>query len=329
MKRPVISVIMSVYNEPIEWLNMAVESILNQTYRDIEFIIVNDNPSRLENEKALELIAKKDARVRIISNEENIGLTKSLNKAIALCKGQYIARMDADDYSYPHRLETQLRFMQEHPEVDVCGSWCKIFGITHFYSRKIFATPVSHEEIEIYSIFATPILHPVAMAKRNIDFHYNESAQKAQDYELWSQLLTKNKVFHNIEQPLFKYRITAKSRKDDYLKKQNETADIARTTLLEHLLNEKSKKNIQLHNQICNHQLNECNDIDNVEQWLYSLRDRLYLKYPSQKQYINMILNKYWGFSCLSISTYSKCINSSLYKGNKILTYMHFFKYKI
>lgn len=329
METITISVIMSVYNEPIEWLNMAVESILNQTYRDFEFIIVNDNPSRLENKEVLELIAKRDTRVRIISNEENIGLTKSLNKAIALCKGQYIARMDADDYSYPHRLEIQLRFMQEHPEVDVCGSWCKIFGITHFYSHKIFATPVSHEEIEIYSIFATPILHPVVMAKRDIDFHYNESAQRAQDYELWSQLLTKNKVFHNIEQPLFKYRITAKSRKDDYLRKQSETADIARTTLLEYLLNEKDKEHIQLHNQICNHKIYGCNNIDNVEQWLHSLRDRLYQKYPNKKQYIDTTLSKYWVLSCLSISNYNRCIKSFLMKENKLLTYMKFFKRKL
>lgn len=329
MKNPVISVIMSVYKEPVEWLNMAISSILNQTYNDFELIIVNDNPSRLENEKALDLIAQKDPRVRIISNKENTGLTKSLNKAIVLCRGKYIARMDADDYSYPHRLETQIKYMQEHPEVDVCGSWCKTFGFKHFYSRKIFVTPVSHEEIEIYSIFATPLLHPAVMAKNTIDFYYNESTQLAQDYELWSQLLKKNKVFHNIEQPLIKYRITTKSHKDDYLRKQYETADIARATLLKHLINENDKENVQLHNQICNHKLCECNNMNHVEQWLYSLRDRLYLRYPNKRQYIDTILSKYWVLSCLNISTYNSCMESSLLKDNKLLTYMKFLKRKL
>ena len=108
---PKLSVVMSVYNEPTEWITQSIDSILNQTFRDFEFIIINDNPEREENESLLNSYSQKDKRIVVIKNEQNLGLTKSLNIGINEAKGDYIVRMDADDYSFPERFEKQVQFM--------------------------------------------------------------------------------------------------------------------------------------------------------------------------------------------------------------------------
>ena len=103
---PKISVIMSVYSERVDWIRKSIDSILNQTYSDFEFIIVNDKPDKEENAQLLEEYAARDSRIKVLTNEENIGLTKSLNKAFALAEGEFIARMDADDMALPCLLYT-------------------------------------------------------------------------------------------------------------------------------------------------------------------------------------------------------------------------------
>jgi len=90
---------MSVYNEPLDWLKSSIGSILNQTFREFEFIIINDNPARQELRDVLQSYKNQDERIRIIENLENLGLTESLNKGLAEAKGKYIARMDGDDIS--------------------------------------------------------------------------------------------------------------------------------------------------------------------------------------------------------------------------------------
>ena len=98
-----VSVLMSVYSEPKEWLISSINSILNQSFSDFEFIIINDNPTRSINSIVLNYFAITDSRVKIFENKSNIGLTKSLNKGLKLTEGKYIARMDADDISLPDR----------------------------------------------------------------------------------------------------------------------------------------------------------------------------------------------------------------------------------
>jgi len=118
---PKVSVIMSVYNGE-RHLPESIESILNQTFKDFEFVIIDDGST----DKAPEILkeyAKKDKRVKIITNKENIGLTKSLNKGIKIAKGEYIARIDANDISLPERLEKQLDFMENHPEVGLVSAY--------------------------------------------------------------------------------------------------------------------------------------------------------------------------------------------------------------
>ena len=117
-----ISVIMSVYKESPQILEQAIESILNQTFRTFEFIIILDNPSNFEAEKIIRKFSNQDNRIIYVKNEMNMGLSKSLNKAILISKYEYIARMDADDISLPTRLEDQLLYMKKN-NLDLVGGY--------------------------------------------------------------------------------------------------------------------------------------------------------------------------------------------------------------
>ena len=123
-KQQLVSVIMSVYNEKEKWLMEAIESILKQSYKNIEFIIILDNPDNDKLNNIIKFYNKKDSRVRYFKNEKNIGLVKSLNKALTYVKGDFIARMDADDISMPDRIEKQMNYLNNHPDIDFIGSRC-------------------------------------------------------------------------------------------------------------------------------------------------------------------------------------------------------------
>ena len=115
LKSGLVSVIMSNYNTPEEYLRESIESILNQTYSHIEFIIVDD----CSTDNSLNVIKSyKDDRIVLIENTENLGLTKSLNKALKQAKGEFVARMDADDISLPTRFEKQVAFLKQNSDVD-------------------------------------------------------------------------------------------------------------------------------------------------------------------------------------------------------------------
>jgi glycosyltransferase involved in cell wall biosynthesis len=206
---PLISVVMSVYNEKIEWLHESIDSILYQTFSDFEFIIVNDNPNRTENSNILKEYQKKDNRIVVITNEQNIGLTKSLNKGIKIAKGKYIARMDADDISLPMRFEKQVEIMENNPDIIVCGSKIKVFG----EKKTLFISPEKSDEIKNLLLKRSSVCHPTAFIRRKIlienDILYDEHYGYTQDYKLWIDLCDFGK-FCNIQKVLLRYR-TSKS----------------------------------------------------------------------------------------------------------------------
>ena len=205
---PKISVIMSVYKEPIEWMQQAIDSILGQTFKDFEFIIVNDNPSRVENTQILTRYINLDNRVRIIVNELNLGLTKSLNKGIVEAKGEYIARMDADDISLPQRLEKQVKFLDNNKEIFACGA--SAYKIDE-NEKEIGAYLVECNSIYNRSLlpFKSPLIHPVVMFRKLFKGNpvlYDEFFKYSQDYALWATHALDNIV--NINEFLLKYRVT-------------------------------------------------------------------------------------------------------------------------
>lgn len=209
---------MSVYKEPFEWVEESINSILRQTFTNFEFLIVNDNPENRELTEFLCRFENLDNRIIILKNSENIGLTKSLNKAIEYAKGEYIARMDADDISMPDRLDSQVAFMDSHFECGVCGSNVQMFGL----KKQSITYPHDTENFKLY--FESPFAHPSVIIRKSIlreyNIRYNESLRYSQDYDLWVSLAPITS-FANINRVLLKYRvsnqqITKSKREDQY-----------------------------------------------------------------------------------------------------------------
>jgi glycosyltransferase involved in cell wall biosynthesis len=201
---PKISVIMGVHNGD-KYLRDSVESVLNQTFSDFEFIIIDDGST---DGSAEILQSYSDPRIRLY-HQENRGLTASLNRAISLAKGRYIARQDADDISMEMRFEEQFRFLEMNPEVIIVGSSCILideenqqFGSWHF--------PISDMEIRLRILFRNSFCHPSVIfrfeaAKREGQL-YDEKLLFAQDYDFWSRLIQFGKCA-NLNESLVKYRL--------------------------------------------------------------------------------------------------------------------------
>ncbi len=208
---------MSVFNSE-RYLKDAVESILSQTYKNFEFIIIDDGSS----DSSLRIIKSyKDKRIRLIENKVNIGLAASLNKGLVMATGKYIARMDSDDISMPDRLERQFKYMESHPDVICYGSWARYFGsnlpktlrIKHsLHLFDTFRVPLNHNDIQASLLFWIPFVHPTVMFNASLlkinDINYNPQIRRAQDYELWSRLCFLGKCA-NSSKILLKYRISA------------------------------------------------------------------------------------------------------------------------
>jgi glycosyltransferase involved in cell wall biosynthesis len=206
MHNPKISVIMSVCNGE-EYLREAIESILNQSFNDFEFIIVNDG----SNDNTLDIIKSyDDKRIRIINNAQNIGLTKSLNKALKVAKSQYIARQDADDISLSNRFEQQVRYLDTHPEVMLLGT--NVFLIDELgkiKEKRIILTKPNLKNLSQLNHFN----HGTTMFRKKVINSlgvYNELFKYCQDYELWIRITKKYEV-SNLQNALYMLRHHNKS----------------------------------------------------------------------------------------------------------------------
>lgn len=202
---PEISVVMSVHNGE-KYLLKAVQSILNQSYSDFEFIIINDGST---DNTARILASFEDRRIKLIHNRENIGLTTSLNKGIALAQGEFIARQDADDISLPERLERQVEYMQAHPEIGVLGAHKKeIDSEGKFIEIVLKPRPISPGFVGWMLFFKNPIVHSSLMLRKQllIDVRgYDIQIITAQDYDLLVRLSTVTKI-SNLHDVLILYR---------------------------------------------------------------------------------------------------------------------------
>lgn len=183
-----VSILMSVYNGE-RFVRQAVESLLAQTYRDFELLIVDDASTDGTHE-ILEELTEHDRRIRILTNSNNLGLTKSLNVALRQAQGDLIARMDADDIALPTRLEKQIAFLEGHPDIDVVGTayeWIDEDG--HAIGRPNVITDPN--DIHRTLPRTNPLLHSsVVMRRPALDraSGYDESYRRAQDYDLWLRL---------------------------------------------------------------------------------------------------------------------------------------------
>ena len=203
-KEPMVSVIMPVYNAQ-QYLREAIDSILNQTFGDFEFIIFDDGST----DESLKIIQSyRDSRIRVVSGKGNRKLVPPLNDAIQMAKGKYLARMDSDDISLANRFQEQVTFMEKNPNIDVCGTFFRTIGGRVNLSK---AYPVLDPKIKLAMLFYCPLAHPTVMMRRstmiNKCFFYDEQFLYAEDYDLWSRMAASGCTFHNIPEVLLRYRV--------------------------------------------------------------------------------------------------------------------------
>lgn len=210
----VVSVLMCVYNTPKPFLQEAVESICNQTYTDIEFIIVDDCSEDEEVIKYLEEINKASSNIQLIRNEVNKGLTGSLNIGLVYCTGDYIARMDTDDISLSDRIATQVDYMEAHLDTALVGSGIMVFG-EGTEEKEEFGDEECSRDLEVYRIRSliqhSGPPHPTFMFRSSFlkehGIKYREDILKAQDYGIMADILKAGGTIHKIHKPLLKYRV--------------------------------------------------------------------------------------------------------------------------
>lgn len=239
---PAVTVLMAVYNG-LPFLKESLESVFNQTFSDFELLVIDD----ASTDGSAELLSSlTDPRVRVLTNEKNVGLAASLNRGLSEARGSLIARMDADDVCSPNRLQTQYDFMQKKPHIGVCGALIQIYetGQKIPYYR-------NNDTLRAYLLFNCCVAHPVVMYRKDVILSvggYNESMPPAEDYDLWSRLLLERTVqFANIPEVLLRYRSHSDANRDAYHEKQNAVADSVRIKIFQHLGINPSTEELHVH----------------------------------------------------------------------------------
>ena len=221
-KTPIVSIILPTYNWREEWIRKSIESVLNQTYKDFELIIIND-ASTNDVENVIKEYEGKDDRVVYVKNEKNLKLTKTLNKWIDLAKGKYIARQDDDDIrADKNKLKIEVEFLEEHEDYGLVWTNCIIMDQdeNEMYS---FNRPGTDKEIRENMMVWNWIVHSsIVMRKSDLEkawWYYNPDWNYMEDYELWLRLWQVCKMY-NFTDSYIKYRVNQKSVTISHYRKQ-------------------------------------------------------------------------------------------------------------
>lgn len=211
---PKVSVIMGVYNitdRPV--LEKSINSILNQTFTDFEFIICDDG----SNDNTLDIvkdICRDDKRVIFLKNEKNMGLAYVLNKCLENAKGEYIARMDSDDESALNRFEKQVEFLDSHPDYGVVSSNANVFDDTSIWGEFKYSEEIKKEDF----LMNNPIVHGAVMVRKSVydmadGYRDIPMTYRVEDYDLFMRIFAKGIKIYTIQEKLFNYREDKKTQK--------------------------------------------------------------------------------------------------------------------
>ncbi|MBY9080281.1 glycosyltransferase [Paenibacillus sp. HN-1] len=240
-----VSVLLPAYNTS-QYIEEAIYSLLQQTYQDFEIIAIDDGSTDGTLDK---IRAFGDSRIRVIAHPVNLGLVNTLNEGLSLCRGEYIARMDGDDYCMPQRLERQVAFMDANPHIGVVGSQAVLLGLDQVTDK-----PLHHEEIRCWQLFHCTLIHPTVMLRKSvleangIQYLYYPHAE---DYEIWNRLADVTRLA-NLPDLLLYYRQHPGQVSNQYQGVQAVTAELIRRNQLRRLGIEPSYEEYQTHMNFCN-----------------------------------------------------------------------------
>lgn len=189
VEKPLVSVVMSVFDTLDDWLVQSIESVLQQTYKNFEFIIVDDC-CKESNKDILRKYERKDERIILLKNEKNLGLTKSLNVGLRVAKGNFIARIDADDFAIEDRIERQIKCFEKNKKLVVCGTNAWILNDSQ---RIPLNVPLNmSKSLKCMLCWKNVFVHPSVMFNADVmrmnNLFYDENFKTAQDYDFWCKL---------------------------------------------------------------------------------------------------------------------------------------------
>jgi glycosyltransferase involved in cell wall biosynthesis len=293
-----VTVLMSVFNGE-QYLKDAIDSVLNQTYQDFDLLIMNDGST--DNSLAI-IQSYKDPRIKLITNDQNLGLINSLNKGISLIQSDYIIRMDSDDICLPNRIEVQVNFMDAHPAVGASGShYFQLKEDKHFE----IDLPMSSKEIKAFLIFNCPLAHPTTIIRKQVldTYHikYETGYLYSEDYYFWLQL-SKVSQLRNLKDCLIYYRMHANqiTGNPTKAKERRDTVTKIRSVSLEELSIQYTANEMHIHNLIADG-LSPANQLEfqQVEPWLQKLSNAYSKKNPNADHF-NAIVYERWLRVCVN-----------------------------
>ena len=286
-QEPLVSVIMPVYNSE-KYLSLAIRSIINQTYREFELLIISDGSSD-NSPNIIKEYVETDSRIRIIDNGANRGLVYSLNKGIEESKGKYVAIMHADDISLPERFEIQVDYLEQNEDISLLGTNVRYLG-----TLDISRMGMGPDMIKVMFMGLNMLYHPTMMMRRKdiIDkkLRYKDFYFSAEDFKMWTDAVVSGLKIANLSDVLLEYRIHDSQITSVYNSKQNQLAELIKKEYINDLLGDVlSEKDID----IIFNRFDPSSDKSDVDK--LRLIEKLKAYNREQKVFNNKIFRKYLG----------------------------------
>lgn len=295
MSVPRITVLMPVFNGAA-FLRPAIESILDQTYRDFELLIIDDGSTDASREVAAGFA---DPRIRRLENGRNLGLIATLNRGLDLARGEYIARMDADDLSFPERFARQVGFLDGHPEVGVCGTWYERAAPE---GTTLMQPPSEDALIRLLLTFDTVFAHNTIMLRRHLlerhGLRYDPAFPYAEDYDFWVRCARHTRLA-NIPEVLLHYRYHEGNTSSRFKTEQIRTADRVRAAYLADLGLVPTTEELAVHLELIQFRLTgDLQRLREAGEWLLKLAAALRHRLGLPETVIHAELGRYWYGAC-------------------------------
>jgi glycosyltransferase involved in cell wall biosynthesis len=308
---PLISVLLPIYKFD-EYVLIAINSILDQTYSNFELIIIDDSHDDILKNAIIDF---DDIRIKHIKGNNN-GISSALNIGINISSGAYIARMDADDISVNNRFEEQYKYLVTN-NLDLCGSNIQVFGSV----EQNMIVPELDSDIKFYLLIGCPIAHPTLFAKSEVlkEYKYNEAIFAGEDYDLWSRMAFGGIKFGNIQKFLLKYRTHTNQATKTNTKQFENILRIANEYSKKYLLEQEYSKFSILNFGLSTHY--STLDVQEISFFLKNIIDFKKINPKIVKRYINSLQIRISDISFISIKSYFRIINIYNYKINLIILF--------
>jgi glycosyltransferase involved in cell wall biosynthesis len=310
IEKQLVSVILPVYNGGA-FLGQSIRSVLNQSHRHFELLVINDGST---DDTAAVAHQFHDKRIIYLENETNKGLVFSLNRGLELAKGALIARLDADDYCHPRRLELQVQAFGSDPALVIAGTHYHEKGKTTWWQ---FSQPADSDYLKSLLLFNTCFNHSTVMMRRSVYLHYHAEFRHVEDYKLWTDLATHGK-FALIRKKLLTYRYHPKQVTSQHRKEQLELSARIRASFLRSMAFSFSPAELEIHNLVGDHiRLSDRARLDEAEKWMLSLVSQNSRNRAFQPESFHAMIGRQWADTCgnttLGLYAYRKAVSSPLW----------------